>query len=119
MTAVAIYFIGSTPLWNSIYTDNWNHYQLGVVLLLISPFLKQKLGKYFVPLVAVSIGLVIDEVTDMLKVLGFHFPLNFRDSPFDLLLIFLSFLLFVCIVKLIEVVFNRTVRYKNENRGIL
>ena len=109
ITAMAIHFIGKTPLWNSIYSDNWNHYQLGLVLLFVSLFLREKFGKYFIPSAAIGIGLVIDEVTDVLKVFGFQFSPNFRDSSFDLLLIFLSFLSFVCVVKLIEALFDRTV----------
>lgn len=114
ITAVAIYFIGTTSLWNSIYTDNWNHYQLGIVLLLISVFLKKKLGNYLVPLFAIGTALILDEVTDVLKVFSFQFPPNFRDGPFDLLLILLSFLLFVCVVKLIEIIYVRIVDYKNK-----
>lgn len=117
LTALAIYFFGKTDLWHSIYTDNWNHYYLGIVILLVVPFLRKRLGKIFVPLLSVGIALVLDEVTDVLKLLGFKLPINFRDSPQDLLLIFFSFLLFVCLARLIEIVFDQMVHGKDKKRS--
>lgn len=111
----AHYFIGKTHLWNSIENDNWHHYQLGLVLVFISLFLRQKLGKYFIPAVAISIGLIINGIEDVLRVFGFNFPLTFGDTPFDFLLILLSFLLFVCVVKLAEVVFDQLTRNKDKS----
>ncbi len=116
LTAITIYFIGETNLWHSIYFDNWNHYYLGILILLVVPFLKDRFGRTFVPSIGVGIGLIIDEVTDVLKVLGARFPANFRDSPYDLFLIFITFLLFVFLVKLTEVIIYQIVQNKNKEQ---
>src|SRR5436190_6004250 len=67
LSYIAIHFIGSTSLWNQIYTDNWNHFQVGLVLILIAVLFRKLKKGTFVRLSGVGLGLVLDEITDIFK----------------------------------------------------
>jgi hypothetical protein len=99
---LAIYFIGNTPVWTSIYSDNWNHFQLGLLLILVAILLRKLKKGTFIRMAGVGLGLVLDEITDVFKLFGYPFTDHFRDSFNDLLLIVTVFLIVVLIAKLVK-----------------
>lgn len=100
MTFVTIYFYGNTLWWHSVYSDNWNHYYIGIVLVLLSILFKQRLsGKTKNVMLGVGLGMIIDEISDVLKLLPFiHLP-YVRDSIQDTLVIIFSYFLFYLLVR--------------------
>ncbi len=97
VTYIIIYFWGTTSWWHGVYTDKWNHYQIGLVLILISIFLYKlkrhlNFGKI---LAAIGTGMIVDEISEVLRLLRIYdFGPNFRDSLADLLLIIICYFLF-------------------------
>lgn len=102
LTYILILCVGTTPFWHNVKTDPWNHYQIGIVVCSIAIMLRKKLGRWNVVLLGVGIGMIIDEVTDVLKLLGAPLPPNFRDSFQDLMLIVVSYVIFAFLVKIYE-----------------
>ncbi len=97
VTFIIIYFWGSSIWWQSVTTDSGNHYQIGIVLILYSfIFLsKQTHLKFRNIIVAVGAGMIIDEISEVLKLLHLYtYPPDFRDSLSDLILIIISYLIF-------------------------
>ncbi len=100
-TYIVIYFWGNTLWWHNFYTDPWNHYQLGSILILIGllAYKFHRFKRINMILIAIGSGMIIDEVTDVIKL--FHLsPLSshFRDSLPDLLLIITTYLMFSAIL---------------------
>ena len=102
LSYIAIHYIGNTPVWNQIYSDNWNHFQVGLLLILAAVLLRKLKKGSFLRLAGVGLGLVLDEVTDVFKLFRFQFPANFRDSTGDLLLILGSFLILIFVARLLK-----------------
>lgn len=105
ITYITIYFYGRTSWWNDIYRDKLNHYQLGIALLILVYLLRKAISPNVRTILSgMGWGMLIDEVSDLLKLLPFvHLPSHFRDSLADLLLIVLTYLLFVVVTRVIRV----------------
>ncbi len=106
VTYLTIYLYGvNSPSWQRIYSDSWNHYQLGLVILIFVYLFRDKIkNKYFqIPVIlGVGIGMILDEISDIIKLLAIvQLPYHFRDSLPDLLLIIFTYLVFLIIRKLI------------------
>jgi hypothetical protein len=100
-TYIVIYFWGYTAWWHGVYTDPWNHYQIGSILVLIGlvAYKAKRLKKINLILIAIGTGMIIDEVTDVIKLFHLYsLPSNFRDSFPDLILIAITYLVFSGII---------------------
>ncbi len=100
---ITIYFFGNTGWWNQVYSDKLNHYQLGIALLIVGWLLRSVLPPKLRTIVfGMGWGMLIDEISDLLKLLPFvHLPPHFRDSLPDLGLIILTYILFVLATQLL------------------
>jgi hypothetical protein len=105
VTALTIRWYGTTNWWQQISTDSFNHYQLGLILLICCVFLRKYLDKRkLYVLMGISFGWIIDEISDLLKLVPLlHLPTGFRDSLYDLLLISVTYILFVILVKIFSI----------------
>lgn len=93
-TYLTIWLFGNTDWWRQIYSDKWNHYYIGALLIFTGfVFVKNKFYKQ--SLVGIGAGMVIDEISDILKTLpGVNLPYK-RDSLEDLLVIISVFCLYL------------------------
>jgi small-conductance mechanosensitive channel len=93
---ITIYLYGDTSWWAGVYSDNLNHYELGFVLLFICFLFRNYFNKHLLAtLLGIASGLIIDETSDLLKLIPFiHLPYHFRDSLGDLVIIVISYLIF-------------------------
>lgn len=101
-TYIVIYFWGNTSWWHGVYADQWNHYQLGIILVSAGFLLlkKTRISSFSWSLVGIGTGMLIDEVADIIKLLHLYpLPPNFRDSLGDLFLIGISYLVFALLIK--------------------
>ena len=104
LTYIFIYFIGTSAFWHTVDTDPWNHYQIGAVLigvyfLLTNTKFLPKFSKFRFLFLSIGFGMIIDEVSDIVKLLHLYkLPLQFRNSSADLLLIFITYVAFALIV---------------------
>lgn len=97
-TYIIIYFWGNTTWWQGVYSDNLNHWQIGIVLLALSVFrfrsttLRQLLA-------AIGTGMIIDEISDLIKLFHLYpLPPHFRDSLVDLAVIIATYILFAAAI---------------------
>lgn len=95
-TYIIIYFWGNTVWWHGVYTDQWNHYQIGAFLIIITLMFRKLIrARLKLVLTAVGTGMVIDEITDVIKLFHLYpLPPTFRDSIGDLFLIIVTFCIF-------------------------
>lgn len=94
-TYVTVLFWGNTAWWRGVYADRWNHYQLGFLLLAASFVLGKRYARIKPFLSAVGAGMVIDEIADIIRLLGLYpLPAGFRDSAGDLALIAVTYVLY-------------------------
>ena len=101
---ITIYFFGATSWWNEVYSDKLNHYELGFALLILGYLFRKRIPPNpGTILFGMGWGMVIDEVSDLLKLLPFvHLPDHFRDSLGDLLVIIFTYAVFVLVAQLIR-----------------
>lgn len=79
---------GQTDWWNGIIYDDWHHYQLGILLLLVTFLVLRKKRKLRDLILAVGSGMVIDESMYLL------YPLNENFKHGSLVGIGFEFLVF-------------------------
>jgi hypothetical protein len=53
-------YFSNTSAWTTIVTDDFHHWQLGILLVIVALLLK-KYVRWYYKLLAVSIGIIIDE----------------------------------------------------------
>jgi len=75
---VMVVFFEKSFLWQSIKNDNLDHYQLGFLLLFVCGLFWKKLnGKLKMTICGVGMGLIIDDVYQVLSILfGFSYSFN-------------------------------------------
>lgn len=71
---------GETKFATDIVNDFFHHYFLGIGLLAIVLFFRNKFGKYFSYIIAVSIALIIDEYTLILRDIGINLPYTYTSA---------------------------------------
>lgn len=82
-------FFTSSWWWKRINNDQWHHYQLGLLLIIVAVILLKKKKFLKELLLAVGIGMVIDESMYLL------YPLNHAFSHYNLIGIIFEFIVFV------------------------
>jgi hypothetical protein len=96
-TYIVLYLWGNTAWWHGVYTDQWNHYQIGAILVPLG-LIALNASRYkrtAAAMIAVGVGMILDEVSDIVKVFfPTAVPPNFRDSIPDLTLIVVTGVLF-------------------------
>ena len=94
---ITIYFYGDTSWWQHVYSDKTNHYEIGILILVVVFLFKKYMKRdTLATLLGIASGLIIDETSDILKLIPFvHLPYHFRDSLGDLFVIVCTYIIFV------------------------
>lgn len=83
---------GKTSLWNNWFLNTFDHYQLGILLLIFSIFIK---NSYKIIVMGIGIGLIIDETNSILNLISLgKIPYSFNSFS-DLLMTIIALGLFV------------------------
>jgi len=97
---ITIYFYGDTSWWQHVYSDKTNHYEIGILILVVVFLFKKYMKRdTLATLLGIASGLIIDETSDILKLIPFvHLPYHFRDSLGDLFVIIITYIIFAILL---------------------
>lgn len=96
--------IGNTKLWQAIISDEFHHYHIGFVLLIIAFLIRKKLPEIKDYLLAIGAGLIIDEWIYVFKFINpqffSHFHATYTPIRFisGLVAEFLAFIAFSAVI---------------------